>query len=100
MSGLMRGVAGVIMASLAMVALVVVVGAAGVPAMGASEPTDRVRTVQVEPGDTLWGYAEDIAEPGQDVRDVVVRLKQLNGLDSSALRVGQRIVLPVDGFDR
>src|SRR5690606_13027148 len=35
--------------------------------------------VVVQPGDTLWGLARDIADPGDDVRAVVHRLVDLNG---------------------
>jgi hypothetical protein len=48
----------------------------------------------VAPGDTLWGFARRIVEPGQDIRDVVARLSDLNELTSGALTVGQTIVLP------
>ncbi|WP_240674992.1 LysM peptidoglycan-binding domain-containing protein [Cellulomonas endophytica] len=51
----------------------------------------------VLPGETLWGIAEGVAEPGQDVRDVVLDLVTLNGLPSSALAAGQTIVVPVGG---
>jgi hypothetical protein len=48
-------------------------------------------TVVVQPGDTLWSIAEDIA-PGTDVRVVVDQLVDLNG--SSPIVAGQELVVP------
>ncbi|MCL1870199.1 MAG: LysM peptidoglycan-binding domain-containing protein [Promicromonosporaceae bacterium] len=48
----------------------------------------------VAPGETLWGYARQIAKPGQDVRDVVAELHRLNDLPSASLAVGQTILVP------
>ncbi len=49
----------------------------------------------VAPGETLWHFARELAEPGQDVRPVVNRIKSLNELESAALQIGQTILLPV-----
>ena len=46
----------------------------------------------VRPYDTLWSIAA--ARYGGDTRAAVWRLRQRNGLDSAALRPGQKIVLP------
>ncbi|GIG27929.1 LysM peptidoglycan-binding domain-containing protein [Cellulomonas marina] len=51
----------------------------------------------VAPGDTLWEIAEGVVRPGEDVRDVVLELVQLNRLPSSQLSAGQTIVVPVRG---
>ena len=48
----------------------------------------------VEPGDTLWEIAERYAPAGSDIRKYIYVLKQRNGLSSSGLAVGQRLVLP------
>ena len=53
----------------------------------------RTTTVEVGVGDTLWEIAADVAGPGQ-VRDMVYTIEELNALDSSALQVGQLIVVP------
>jgi len=50
--------------------------------------------VVVLPGDTLWSIADETALPGQDVRDVVLRIEELNGLSSSALSVGDTLLVP------
>lgn len=52
------------------------------------------RTVEVGEGDTLWGIASDVAEPGQ-VRDMVHQIQELNALSGSSLQVGQEIAVPV-----
>jgi hypothetical protein len=41
-----------------------------------------------------WQYASQIAGPGDDVRDIVAELIELNELDGASLRVGQTIVIP------
>jgi nucleoid-associated protein YgaU len=48
----------------------------------------------VQPGETLWQIAESVAEPSQDVRDVVVNLVALNELPDAGLMAGQVIVVP------
>ena len=49
------------------------------------------RTVVVQPGDTLWSIAADIA-PGADVRITVDQLVALNG--ASPIVPGQELVVP------
>ncbi|WP_159793299.1 LysM peptidoglycan-binding domain-containing protein [Puerhibacterium puerhi] len=56
----------------------------------------EVRVHTVAPGETLWGFAQEIAGPREDVRDVVAHLRELNELGSAALQVGQTILVPVD----
>jgi hypothetical protein len=53
-----------------------------------------VRTVQVEPGDTLWSIATRAA-PGEDPRDLIDEIEELNALEGS-LRVGSEIAVPLD----
>lgn len=70
--------------------------AGGAPsAAGGPSPTSAAAlaapTVVVQPGDTLWSIAEDIA-PGTDVRVVVDQLVRLNG--SSPIVAGQELVVP------
>lgn len=55
----------------------------------------EVRAHAVAPGETLWGLAAALAEPGQDVREVVRDVQDLNGLTTGTLRVGQTVYLPV-----
>lgn len=56
----------------------------------------QVTSYIVKPGDTLWSYASRITPPGEDVSQTVDELISLNHLDSGSLRVGQRIVVPVE----
>ena len=50
----------------------------------------------VQPGDTLWTIASDLARPDEDVRASISELKRLNGLTSSSLTVGQVLSVPLD----
>lgn len=58
-----------------------------------SQPT-VVNVHVVAAGETVWGFASDLASDGQDVRDVVAAIVRLNELASANLTVGQRILLP------
>lgn len=60
---------------------------------GASAATPVV-THTVAAGETLWAIASGVAAPGEDVRDVVSRLMELNGLSEGGLRSGQQILVP------
>lgn len=73
-------------------------GLGGVAASASADGPARgteVRRVVVEPGQTLWGIAAEVAAPGEDVRDVVLGLMRLNRLPSGGLQAGQEIVVPV-----
>lgn len=54
----------------------------------------EVERVVVQPGDTLWAIAAEVAAPGEDVRDVVLMLMRMNELPSGGLAAGQTIVVP------
>jgi LysM repeat protein len=49
----------------------------------------------VEPGDSLWSIALEVA-PTADPRDVVDEIVRLNALGSSTVEAGQRIAIPVE----
>jgi LysM repeat protein len=64
---------------------------AAVPSDAKLEP---VQTVQVQPGQTLWEIARQVA-PEQDPRAVVDAIVDLNALtDPGTLQVGQRLGIP------
>lgn len=63
--------------------------------VSADEPVQLTEHV-VQPGDTLWTIASDLAGPDEDVRASISELKRLNGLTSSALAVGQVLSVPLD----
>ncbi|NHC44520.1 LysM peptidoglycan-binding domain-containing protein [Motilibacter aurantiacus] len=49
--------------------------------------------VSVEPGDTLWAIALRAA-PGDDPRDTVDRILDLNAMTTTQLQPGQRLIVP------
>ena len=57
---------------------------------GTPEP---VRVVEVQPGDTLYGIAADLAEPGQ-IREMVHRIQSLNSLPGGQITEGQKLAVP------
>lgn len=57
---------------------------------GTPEP---VRVVEVQEGDTLYGIAGRLAEPGE-VREMVHHIQQLNALPGGGLQVGQKLAIP------
>lgn len=64
---------------------------------GASEdPVLRTaghQSVDVAPGDTLWSIASEHSN-GRKIRSYISEIKELNGLESSSLEVGQILYLP------
>jgi hypothetical protein len=57
---------------------------------GTPEP---VRIVEVGPGDTLYGIASDLAEPGE-IRAMVHRIQELNSLPGGQIAEGQKLAVP------
>lgn len=53
-----------------------------------------VRTVQVQPGDTLYAIAGELAQPGE-IREMVHRIQELNSLPGAAITEGQKLAVPV-----
>lgn len=62
----------------------------------AGSPADAVpvRALTVAAGQTLWDIAGSVAAQGEDPRDVVAKLMELNGLTDGALVAGQQIFVP------
>jgi len=56
-------------------------------------PAGGFVTVTVEPGDTLWAIAEEVA-PAADPRDVVDAIVRLNALEGVTIAAGQEIAIP------
>lgn len=54
-----------------------------------------VRIVEVQEGDTLYGIAGAIAEPGE-IREAVHAISELNDLDGGVLEPGQKLAVPLD----
>lgn len=75
--------------------LVVVAGVMGGRAVADGPVQAReVTTHAVMSGETLWQIAAGVAAPGDDVRDVVLMLQELNGLPDASLQAGQVLLLP------
>lgn len=61
---------------------------------------DTVRATEshiVGQGQNLWVIAEDITPPGGDVRATVADIRDLNGMSSSVVQVGQTLIVPASG---
>ena len=70
-------------------------GSGSALASGEHTAGDSFTTVTVQPGDTLWSIAEEVA-PGADPRDVVDAIIRLNALPSGSLTAGQSLALPAE----
>lgn len=57
---------------------------------GSPEP---VRVVTVQPGDSLYEIASDLAAPGE-IRSMVLRIQELNSLPSATITEGQKLAVP------
>ena len=90
----------VLLAILVMPALVALgVALSQVPEVSAADTSVEAQGIAafeyrtVHPGDTLWEIAAETSS-GRDVRDVILDIERLNGLDGAPLQPGQRIALP------
>ena len=55
---------------------------------------DKVRVIEVQPGDTLYDLAARVTTDG-DVNAMVEQIEDLNHLDSSVVYAGQKLRVPV-----
>lgn len=76
--------------------LLLSVGRAGSQAATFTETGPGLTQATVQPGDTLWAIAQQLA-PEADTRQVVAQIKRLNDLQGSGLRAGQQLLLPSVG---
>jgi nucleoid-associated protein YgaU len=83
---------------LAALAVVAVDRATGEPARAGSGATPAVATatVVVEQGDSLWAIAQRV-RPGTDPREIVVEIRELNGMRSNLIQPGQVLLVPSRG---
>ena len=70
----------------------------GFAATGQAQASNQVANVTFEyitvhSGDTLWSLASSYAK-GEDQRDWIAALVELNALDDAALQPGQQLALP------
>ena len=61
----------------------------------AADEIYTTRTVTVYSGDTMWDIASRWAEDDEDVRAVIYRICEANGLQNTDLQPGQKIMVPV-----
>lgn len=59
------------------------------------EPRYQDAEVFVASGETLWDIAGRYRQPGEDIRDVVYRIRDKNGLSSGYIYPGQGLLIPV-----
>ncbi|WGW13142.1 LysM peptidoglycan-binding domain-containing protein [Saxibacter everestensis] len=58
-----------------------------------SSTAEVVEYVTVQDGQTLWGIASEAA-PNSDPRDTITKIVELNQLDGTVVRTGQRLAIP------
>lgn len=89
-----RGRLAVTLSTLTLVAAAGLLGASSALAGPAVTEPAAVEKVMVLPGQTLWEIAAAAAPAGVDVRDVIIDIRELNGLETSAVFAGQEITVP------
>lgn len=60
----------------------------------AEEPQYQNAAVIVSSGDTLWDIASRYRKPGEDVRDIVDRIREVNELGTGHIYPGQGLLVP------
>ena len=60
-----------------------------------SNKQDSFIRVYIEAGDTLWDIARANLPPRTDIRDFVYRIKKVNRLDSSLIKEGDYLLVPI-----
>lgn len=76
------------------VAALVLLLATAVHAMTGGDPLATVE-YRVHPGDTLWSIASEVGSADGDVRSMVSTIKDLNGLSTSLIRIGDVLDVPI-----
>ncbi|MEP7765273.1 LysM peptidoglycan-binding domain-containing protein [Sanguibacter sp. 25GB23B1] len=62
---------------------------------GSPEAATHVVPHTVSQGETLWAIASTVAHPGEDLRDVVSLIIEVNGRSSADLEAGEQIFVPL-----
>lgn len=77
-------------------AVLAVLAAVAPGAIAGDEPAPAVAhdTYTVAQGETLWSIASSLTAPGDQVRETMVRLQNLNAMGGSSLQAGEQIVIP------
>lgn len=71
----------------------VLFGSTSTRATGEAGASPEYQYVIVQPGQTLWGIAKDVA-PQDDPRATIEAIRRLNALPHTGIEAGQRIALP------
>lgn len=87
-----RVVALLVFVGLTLAVLLTLGGFSAVASLDGGTPVP-VRVVTVQPGDTLYDIASDIAAPGE-IRETVLKIQELNSLPSASLEEGQKLAVP------
>lgn len=87
-----RGRLVVLLTALLLVLTAFVAGRAG--AAAGTDAREVSRLIVVQPGQTLWSIAGQVA-PGADRERTMSRIRKLNGLTQSGLQAGRRLAVPV-----
>jgi hypothetical protein len=63
---------------------------------GASTESNGAVTsvVVVQPGENLWSIAQSV-NPGEDPRNLVIQIREINGLGSQHVFPGQSLIVPI-----
>lgn len=83
------------MKNILMAALFAFVVYAGYSVVFADEPVYKNRVVIVNSGDTLWDIAGSCTGKGEDIREVMFRISEANGLKNKHIYPGQALNVPV-----
>lgn len=59
------------------------------------EATADEQVVTVSTGDTLWGIARSYSDGSDDIRFIIYKIKDRNGLQTVDLKPGQKIIIPI-----
>lgn len=55
---------------------------------------ETTQSVIVQTNDTLWNIAEKVNSNDTDIRNIVQKIKELNGLSDSTIYPGQELLVP------
>lgn len=86
-----RLVLGLVVVFFALLAWITVGG--GTADASAGQSAQVSKSVVVQPGESLWSIATDIA-PERDPREVIMRIRDLNSLGTQHVYPGQSLVVP------
>ncbi|HML34356.1 MULTISPECIES: LysM domain-containing protein [Sporomusa] len=65
-------------------------------AASANSKSISYQTISVKPGDSVWSIAANFTTPKDDIRNVIIDIKKINGLSNDvAIYPGQILKIPV-----